>query len=226
MTLTPAERAAQRSLVGLVQTGAAQLDSAEGLRIWRASGSEEWQIGVDEVAGHFETLGIPHHIALVRRTVRRRPVAGFEVRVGWDDLPAVLRWVPSLQRLIDAVNEPVSTPSSSGWPPERFEPQGRKQGGGRRNHHWRSDETRDGDVLVSRCRNCGMQQRSDFYQVDGKVRNVIQWSRPDGSLLVVRPITGRGAPKSAPPYPERFAGVPIAGSPECPKSPAAWDTSG
>lgn len=106
MALASQERAAQRSLVGLIRAGSARLDSAVGLRIWRASGSEEWQIGVDEISGHFETLGIPHHIALVSRTVRRRTVGGFEIRVDWDDLPTVLRGVPSLQRLIDAVAEP------------------------------------------------------------------------------------------------------------------------
>jgi len=107
MTLTSQERAAQRSLVGLIRTCIAQLDSAVGLRIWRAPGSEEWQVGVDEVSGHFGTLGVPHHIALVRRTARRRTVAGFEIRVDWEDLPAVLRWAPSLQKLIDAVAEPA-----------------------------------------------------------------------------------------------------------------------
>jgi hypothetical protein len=106
MALTSQERAAQRSLVGLIHAGSAQLDSAVGLRIWRAPGSEEWQIGVDEISEYFETLGIPHHVALVRRTVRRRTVVGFEIRVDWDDLPTMLRWVPSLQRLIDAVAEP------------------------------------------------------------------------------------------------------------------------
>jgi hypothetical protein len=108
MDLTPQERAAQRSLVGLVRAGSAQLDSGIGMRIWREQGSEEWQVGLDEIIEHLTMLGIPHHIILMRRKVGRRTVGGFEVRVRWDDLDAVVRWVPSLQRLIDALENPTA----------------------------------------------------------------------------------------------------------------------
>ncbi len=92
--------------------GNVQLDSAVGLRIWRASGSEEWQVGIDEVSEHLETLGIPHDIAIVRRTIRRRRVAGFEAQVAWADLDTVLKWVPSLQKLIDAVEAAKLAPAT------------------------------------------------------------------------------------------------------------------
>ena len=116
MPLTPAQRAAQRSLVGLIRAGSAQLDSNIGLRIWRAAGSEEWQVGVDEITDHLATLEIPHTVALVRRTTGRAVRAGFEVRVAWDDLDSVLRWAPSLQPLIDAVGRtegPGTSPPAS-----------------------------------------------------------------------------------------------------------------
>ncbi|CAL8974546.1 hypothetical protein CELL_01816 [Cellulomonas sp. T2.31MG-18] len=71
---------------------------------------------VEEISEHLEVLGVPHHVAVVRRTYHRRLMTGFEIRVDWDDLAAVLRWAPSLQRLIDAVGQPMAeeTPPASG----------------------------------------------------------------------------------------------------------------
>jgi uncharacterized membrane protein len=45
-------------------------------------------------------------VSIVRRRQSSRSavsVAGLELRVATSDLPALLRWVPSLQRLIDAL---------------------------------------------------------------------------------------------------------------------------
>jgi len=94
---------------------------------------------------------------------------------------------------------------------------------GRKNHWW-GGGTRDAEgVLISTCKNCGMQQRDDFFEINGKVYSVLQWSAPDGRLLAVRPVVDITAPRTAPSFKARFGDdVNVAGSPQCPKDPAAW----
>jgi hypothetical protein len=77
----------------------------DGLSIWRANGSEEFQVGAAEITGHLDALEVPYSVAVVVRTARgtRARQAGYQIRVAWDQLDRVTRWVPSLQQLIDAV---------------------------------------------------------------------------------------------------------------------------
>lgn len=97
---------------------------------------------------------------------------------------------------------------------------------GRKNHNWDPGlARRDGDTLISQCRNCGLTSRSDYFELDGRVYSVIQWSMPDGRLLAVRPVVDITAPQTAPPFRDRFDGVPVTGTPECPKDPAGWSVA-
>lgn len=91
-----------------MRAGSAQLYEKHGLCIWREQGSEEWQVGVDEITDHLEALDIRYTVVVARRTVRRRLRPGFEVRVAWDNLAEVVRWVPSVQVLIDALKQAPS----------------------------------------------------------------------------------------------------------------------
>lgn len=104
-TLTPQQRQAQRVIVGIVRGGAAQLHEA-GWRVWRHPDAGEWQASAEEIAAHLDVLEVPYTVAVVRRRHSRRSpaaVTGLEIRVATADLPALLRWVPSLQQLMDAV---------------------------------------------------------------------------------------------------------------------------
>lgn len=115
--LTPDQRAAQRSLVGLVRVGSAVVDSVDGLCIWRAAGAEEWQVGPEEITAHLETLRIPYQVVVKvkPRTAKRPAQGGFEVQVPWESLPAVTRWVPSVQRLIDALAGSMDPRAAGLW---------------------------------------------------------------------------------------------------------------
>lgn len=107
MALTSAQRSAQRSLVGLVRAGSAVVSLKEGLSIWRAKGSGEWQVGVDEITNHLDVLEVPYTVAVVLRpgNGKRPRQAGFSVQVEWDRLDSLVRWVPSIRVLMDAVEE-------------------------------------------------------------------------------------------------------------------------
>jgi hypothetical protein len=107
MALTSAQRSAQRSLVGLIRAGSAVVSRKEGLSIWRARGSEEWQVSVEEITNHLDVLEVPYSVAVVLRPAHgKRPrQAGFSVQVEWDRLDSLVRWAPSLRVLMDAVEE-------------------------------------------------------------------------------------------------------------------------
>jgi hypothetical protein len=107
MALTLAQRSAQRSLIGLVRAGSAVVSRKDGLSIWRAKGSEEWQVGAEEITGHLDVLEVPYMVAVVVRPARgaRRREAGFSIQVEWDRLDSLVRWVPSVRVLMDAVKE-------------------------------------------------------------------------------------------------------------------------
>jgi len=114
MALPSAQRAAQQSLVGLVRVGSAVVSRRDGLTIWRTKGSEEWQVGASEITGHLDVLDVPYSVAIVVRPARgtRARQAGFQIRVAWDQLDSLRRWVPSLQRLMDAVDDdPIEIPA-------------------------------------------------------------------------------------------------------------------
>jgi hypothetical protein len=101
--LTPEQRAAQRSLVGFVRAGyGVFLDEQRGFCIWRGTTAQASGVGINEVTGHLDVLEVPYTVAVETMTVRRREQAGFAAQVARADLPALVRWVPSLQKSIDA----------------------------------------------------------------------------------------------------------------------------
>lgn len=162
MALTTAQRNAQRSLVGLVRAGGAVVSRKDGLSIWREKGSEGWQVGGEEIANHLEVLGVPYSMASVVRPVRGARIgrSGFEIRVAWDQLDTIIRWVPSVQRLMDAVD---------GGPNEAHVRQPTNKG--RKNHNWPAGQIgSDGSVTV-RCKSCGLSQR--IYQTKTFTRDFL-----------------------------------------------------
>lgn len=106
--LTPEERQAQRVIVGLIRGGASALDD-QGWRVWRHPEAGEWQASAHEISDHLETLGVPYSVEIVRRRwgSSRQVIPGYQVRVATADLPVLLRWAPSLQKLIDALAGPL-----------------------------------------------------------------------------------------------------------------------
>lgn len=105
MTLTDQQRSAQRTLIGLVlRSGSARLERDIGLCLFREHLESDFTIGATELTDHLETLEIPYSV-VVGYSMRfgKRTVKGFDVRVAWDDLATVTRWMPSLQKHIDAV---------------------------------------------------------------------------------------------------------------------------
>jgi hypothetical protein len=106
VALLPEERAAQRSLVGLVRRGAVRVSRADGMCIWRDPTMDPLGVSAADITAHLDALQIRYTAALVvrPRTQRRPKRAGHEVRVAWADLGKVTRWVPSLRPLVDAVD--------------------------------------------------------------------------------------------------------------------------
>lgn len=104
--MTPEERQAQRVIGGIVRGGAAFLYD-DGWRVWRHPSAGEWQASAEEISAHLDVLEVPYTVAIVKKRPRGSSavVAGLEIRVATKDLPTLLRWVPSLQRLIDALAE-------------------------------------------------------------------------------------------------------------------------
>ena len=107
MALTDEERHAQRVLVGLVNAGgpAAHMDS-EGWHVHRDPRVDVISVPAEEITEHYETLGVPYSVRIVMLKAPRTksPRAVFDVFVDNADLPTLVRWVPSLQRLIDHAN--------------------------------------------------------------------------------------------------------------------------
>lgn len=103
MVLTPEERQAQRVLVGLVHRGASQLDPG-GWRVWRTVRSQDGAGATfEEITEYLDTLNIPYEVEIRRGqySSRRQVETAFEAVVRTKDLPALVRWVPSLQGAID-----------------------------------------------------------------------------------------------------------------------------
>lgn len=104
MALTPEQRSAQRRLIGLVRAGSnGSLSREHGLRWWREEADGEWKAGHTNLTEMFVTLGIPYEVTIEKRPTRGRARGVVGVYVPWDDLPAVVRWMPSFQQLIDQV---------------------------------------------------------------------------------------------------------------------------
>jgi hypothetical protein len=162
MALTAAQRNAQRSLVGLVRAGGAVVSRRNGLSIWRQKGSEEWQVGVEEIAKHLEVLGVPYSMTSVVRPARgaRHSLLGSEIRVAWHELDTIIRWVPSVQRLMgvvdgDSKETHVTQPTNKG----------------RKNHNWPPGTIGSDGSLTVRCKNCGLGER--IYQTKTFTRDLL-----------------------------------------------------
>lgn len=103
MALAPEQRAAQRSLIGILNTGSGvRLNRTDGLCMWRGREAEEWGGGAGVVTEKLDVLGIPYTVAVTHMTFKSGRQPGFDVRIRWEDLGAVLRWMPSFQKSIDA----------------------------------------------------------------------------------------------------------------------------
>lgn len=104
MVMIPEQRAAQRTLIGLFRGGSGvRLSKEDGLCIWRGVESEEWGLGAVQLTEHLDALGIPYSVAIMASPFRKGMKPGFDVRITWDQLHLVTKWVPSFRRVIDAV---------------------------------------------------------------------------------------------------------------------------
>jgi hypothetical protein len=106
VALTDRERYAQRVLIGVIRHGGGTaVLTRDHLGIWRERGSEEWKAGTGELSALLADLAIPHTVVdLTRPATSTLPArAGQEIRIAWDDLHTVVRWMPSFQKLIDAI---------------------------------------------------------------------------------------------------------------------------
>jgi len=103
MTLTPEQRTAQRKIVGTLNVkNYMWFDPDMGFCLWRDKrASTEWGAGIPELSAHFDALEIPYSVQVRMMTVTKQRKAGFTLVVGWDDLPALVRWMPSFQKQID-----------------------------------------------------------------------------------------------------------------------------
>lgn len=98
---------------------------------------------------------------------------------------------------------------------------------GRRNHSWDTVGRSGPDSFISRCRHCGLKEQS-LWLLDelGRATEGLAWSTPARVTVAVRPFafTKSRRPTTMPSetWSECFPGVPVAGSPPCPKTPGAW----
>ena len=100
VALTGAERSAQRRLLGIIRTSG--LFDQDGLHIWREKGAEEWKAGAEQITGYLDALAVPYTVAIARRPAYRSrygtvPI-GWDIRISCDDLPALVRWMPNLEK--------------------------------------------------------------------------------------------------------------------------------
>ncbi|TFD43760.1 hypothetical protein E3T37_00730 [Cryobacterium sp. TMT2-10] len=103
MVMPPEQRIAQRTLVGLFRGGSGvRLTREDGLCVWRGRESEEWGLGASQLTKHLDALEIPYVVAIMKMKSGTGMKAGFDVRVPWNQLDKVTRWVPSFQKSIEA----------------------------------------------------------------------------------------------------------------------------
>lgn len=103
---TEGQRAAQKRIVGVVR--ASCVLGLFGLALWREADAGEWKASAEEVAADLAVLGVPHTVVGANRPpTSRSPMVrrGREIRVVWDDLPALTRWMPSLAKAMEDVPE-------------------------------------------------------------------------------------------------------------------------
>lgn len=94
---------------------------------------------------------------------------------------------------------------------------------GRRNHFWDAPQDREAAKTDQVCRNCGLLERGGYYTgSSGRVVHVLQWITPNGRLLGIQPGADIRPGPSRGELAVVFAGVPVIGSPQCPKTPTGW----
>lgn len=106
--VAPEVRAAQRRMVATVRVSGVLC--RDGLALWREVDCGNWKATAAEIGEDLDLLEVPHHIvpavrfplANARNTALRK---GEEVRVVRDDLPHLVRWMPSLGTSIEQLPE-------------------------------------------------------------------------------------------------------------------------
>ncbi|MER5913863.1 hypothetical protein ABT124_26130 [Streptomyces sp. NPDC001982] len=83
------------------------------LGIFREKHAEEWKAGIDEVTDALDVLGIPYTVCLMKgmfpTKAMPRSRTGYEARIVWDDLHHVVKWMPSFEKMMDAVEAEATT---------------------------------------------------------------------------------------------------------------------
>lgn len=97
-------------------------DPEAGLCIWRGRKADAEGRGSTELSGHLDALDVPYSVRLEALTVRGRRQTGFTVVVGWENLEALTRWVPSFQEQIDGVRAEVDALALKGAEEARLAP--------------------------------------------------------------------------------------------------------
>jgi hypothetical protein len=97
-------------MLGYVRTRG-RLD-ASGLVLWTEEDAQVWKAGAGELSADLETLGVPHLGTITSlcqppwRSARTKlPRARWvKLWIGWDDLPALVRWLPSLGKRAEVIS--------------------------------------------------------------------------------------------------------------------------
>lgn len=97
----PEQRSAQRQLVGILNRGFT-IDEV-GVCIPRSETLSIMYGGATpaEVSETLELLNIPYEVIVTSVTGRRGEPVGFDLRIAWNDLPALARWAPTAARKAD-----------------------------------------------------------------------------------------------------------------------------
>ena len=80
--------------------------------------AEEYKAGAPEITHHLDVLDVPYYVAVTtgpsKRTSRE---LGWNVKVRWEDLGQLQRWVPALRRMVDALEGGPSESAEArfGW---------------------------------------------------------------------------------------------------------------
>lgn len=102
--MDPDVRAAQRRMLGYLRNRGV-LDGA-GLTLWSEHGCGEWKADARELSDDLVTLGVPHFVTDAGRVQppwRSAARRWEKTWVLWDDLPTLVRWLPSLGKQLAGV---------------------------------------------------------------------------------------------------------------------------
>jgi hypothetical protein len=168
------------------------------------------ETSIEEITDALDALAISYAVAIgatrpTSRSPKTTPARGVEIQLPAEACRELAQWLPSLQKSIDSLGSPIAQPSA------------RPTNKGRRKHSWDMDS----------CRHCGLRQQDDgwYRAANGQVVRVLRWLTPSNRLVRIYPYNGRGAPRGAavPTIDDAFAGADVGGTPDCPKTPEAWD---